>query len=78
MPSKFEIACTEIKIGVDPATLKDEWYSSVQQVFAEAALTLPPLGWSHSGGKEGMHTEHLGFILAELQFMQRAYPGNEW
>jgi len=78
MPSKFEIACAETEIGVDPATLKDEWYASVQQVFAEAALTLPSQGWTQSGGKEGVHTEHLGFILAELQFMQRAYPGNEW
>jgi ring-1,2-phenylacetyl-CoA epoxidase subunit PaaC len=78
LPSAFEIASAELKIGVDPATLKDEWYSSVQQVFEDATLLLPPLGWSQRGGKEGMHTEHLGFILAELQFMQRAYPGNEW
>jgi ring-1,2-phenylacetyl-CoA epoxidase subunit PaaC len=78
MPSTFEMDCAEMKIAVDPASLKDEWYSSVQHVFTEATLLLPPMGWSQSGGKEGMHTEHLGFILAELQFMQRAYPGNEW
>jgi ring-1,2-phenylacetyl-CoA epoxidase subunit PaaC len=78
MPSIFEMACSENKIGVDPASLKDEWYRSVQKVFAEAILIIPPMGWSQSGGKDGMHTEHLGFIMSELQFMQRAYPGNEW
>jgi ring-1,2-phenylacetyl-CoA epoxidase subunit PaaC len=78
MPSTYEISCAEMKIGIDPASLKEQWYTSVQRVFAEATLELPPMGWSQSGGKDGMHTEHLGFILAELQFMQRAYPGNEW
>jgi ring-1,2-phenylacetyl-CoA epoxidase subunit PaaC len=78
VPSTYEMGCAEMNIGVDPASLKEEWYKSVQHVFAEATLDLPAMGWSHSGGKEGMHTEHLGLILAELQFMQRAYPGNEW
>jgi ring-1,2-phenylacetyl-CoA epoxidase subunit PaaC len=78
MPSAYETACAEIQIAVDPASLKEQWYAAVQQVFAEATLDLPPMSWSQIGGKEGMHTEHLGFILAELQFMQRAYPGNEW
>ena len=65
-------------IGTDPAALKETWYQQVQAVFQEANLPLPAMGWSQSGGKIGMHTEHLGLILAELQFMQRAYPGNEW
>jgi ring-1,2-phenylacetyl-CoA epoxidase subunit PaaC len=78
MPSVYEKACAEIKTGIDPASLKEQWYTSVQKVFTEATLELPPMGWSQSGGKDGMHTEHLGFVLAELQFMQRAYPGNEW
>lgn len=78
MPSAFEISCAELKTGVDPSTLMEQWYTAAQRVFAEATLEFPPMGWSQSGGKDGMHTEHLGFILADLQFMQRAYPGNEW
>ncbi len=48
------------------------------KVFAEATLTVPQGVWMQKGGKEGRHTEHLGFILAELQYMQRTYPGAEW
>jgi ring-1,2-phenylacetyl-CoA epoxidase subunit PaaC len=78
MPAAYETTCAEMETGVDPASFKEGWYLNVQTVFTEATLSVPPLGWSQNGGKDGMHTEHLGFILAELQFMQRAYPGNEW
>jgi ring-1,2-phenylacetyl-CoA epoxidase subunit PaaC len=78
MPAEYELACANSKEGVDPAAFKDNWYQSIEAVLTEATLQAPPMGWSQSGGKDGMHTEHLGFILAELQFMQRAYPGNEW
>jgi ring-1,2-phenylacetyl-CoA epoxidase subunit PaaC len=40
---------------------------------------LPPAeAWMHSGGKQGRHSEHLGYMLAEMQFLQRAYPGAQW
>jgi ring-1,2-phenylacetyl-CoA epoxidase subunit PaaC len=78
MPAQYELTCANTKEGIDPAAFKDSWYQSVQAVLTESTLQAPPMGWSQSGGKDGMHTEHLGFILAELQFMQRAYPGNEW
>lgn len=78
IPTEYELTCAKNKEGVDPSTFKDGWYQSVQAVLTEATLLAPAMGWSQSGGKDGMHTEHLGFILAELQFMQRAYPGNEW
>ncbi|MEO0319160.1 MAG: phenylacetate-CoA oxygenase subunit PaaI, partial [Pseudomonadota bacterium] len=40
---------------------------------------LPPVdAWMQSGGKQGRHTEHLGYLLAEMQFLQRAYPGAQW
>jgi len=41
-------------------------------------LKIPENAWSHDGGKRGVHSEHLGFLLAEMQFLQRAYPGQEW
>ncbi|MBB4122737.1 ring-1,2-phenylacetyl-CoA epoxidase subunit PaaC [Martelella radicis] len=66
--------------GIAPApdALKAEWDRTLASVFSEATLTKPEEGYAHTGGKTGRHTEHLGFILAELQFLQRAYPGAEW
>lgn len=78
LPAAYELESALMKQGVDPASLKDDWCESVKAIFAEATLSVPPLGWSQSGGKEGIHTEHMGFILAEMQYMQRTYPGNEW
>ena len=51
---------------------------SVNEIFKEATLTRPADGWMQKGGKDGLHSEHLGFILAEMQWMQRAYPAMEW
>jgi ring-1,2-phenylacetyl-CoA epoxidase subunit PaaC len=50
----------------------------VDDALAEATLTRPNSGWMASGGKEGRHTEHHGFILADMQFLQRAYPDAQW
>lgn len=65
-------------ISVDLNALKQPWADIVQNVFAEANITAPKDTWMQQGGKDGRHSEHLGYILAELQFMQRAYPGMEW
>lgn len=64
--------------GVDLEAIRHLWQARVNTVIAEAGLTLPTTKWMQEGGKEGRHTEHLGYILAELQFMQRAYPNMEW
>jgi ring-1,2-phenylacetyl-CoA epoxidase subunit PaaC len=49
------------------------------EIFEEATLTVPPLDtYMQRGGKQGRHSERLGYILAEMQFLQRAYPGVEW
>jgi ring-1,2-phenylacetyl-CoA epoxidase subunit PaaC len=64
--------------GVDLSIIKIEWDKKVKAVFEEATLTVPENSWMQSGGKEGRHTEQLGFILAEMQFLQRAYPNSEW
>jgi ring-1,2-phenylacetyl-CoA epoxidase subunit PaaC len=79
----FEVDKTEqslIKAGiaVNRPALKADWERYVQSVLKEATLDTPDGQWSIRGGREGMHTEHLGYLLAELQFMQRAYPGLEW
>ena len=74
----FESSCAEEGIGPDPSTLRADWLQNVRETFAEACLETPADGWFHSGGKEGLHTEHLGYLLAEMQYLQRTYPGNEW
>lgn len=58
--------------------LEQEWKELVGVVLEEATLKIPTNNWKHEGGRKGMHSEHLGYILAELQYMQRAYPGLEW
>ncbi len=66
-------------IGVDLEALRPAWDSHVGAVLAEAGLEKPSVTWSVKGGRtKGHHSEHLGFILAELQFMQRAYPNSTW
>jgi ring-1,2-phenylacetyl-CoA epoxidase subunit PaaC len=65
-------------IGVDLNSVKPKWEKKVKEIFEEATQPFPENVFQQTGGKEGMHTEHLGFILADLQFMQRAYPGCEW
>lgn len=65
-------------IGVDLAKIKGAWMERIASIFEEATIDIPSGKWMQQGGKEGRHSEHLGYILAELQFMQRAYPGMEW
>lgn len=62
----------------DPATLAEPWQRHVSEVLEEATLRVPAGQWSQSGGRHGRHTEHLGYLLAEMQFLQRAYPGAQW
>ena len=67
--------------GVAPPAdaLRAAFLEHVAEIFAEATLAMPPAdAWMQRGGKKGVHSEHLGFILAEMQFLQRAYPGAEW
>lgn len=65
-------------IAPAPASLKAAWDRTVAEVLAEATLVKPEGTFQHKGGKQGRHTEALGFILADMQFLQRAYPGGTW
>jgi len=66
-------------IATDPSALRDAWLAHVGQVLADATLTMPsPDAWMQSGGKQGRHGEAMGYLLAEMQFLQRAYPGAQW
>lgn len=65
-------------IAVDMVALKSKWLNQIQEVAAEATLEIPTNNWVQNGGRLGNHSEHLGYLLAEMQYMQRAYPGMEW
>jgi len=62
----------------DGAALQSGWESGVAATFREATLEVPKAQRGAPAGKRGDHSEHLGYILAEMQFMQRAYPGAAW
>lgn len=75
---QVERALIDAGVAVDPAPLRVTWNNTVEQVLSEATLTRPGDDYMQSGGRAGRHSEHLGHILAELQFVQRAYPGATW
>lgn len=62
----------------DYETLRENWQQQVNKLLAKCQLTPPESGWIATGGLQGEHSEHLGYMLAEMQFLQRAYPGCEW
>lgn len=74
----LETRAVEAGVGVDRGALESHWRTAVEATIAEAGLKRPADDWRQSGGRRGMHTEHLGHMLGEMQFMQRAYPGLEW
>ena len=68
----------EAGTGVQIAGILPEFRTFTNEILQEAGLEIPEVDWTQSGGKRGVHSEHLGFILTDLQYMQRAYPGMEW
>ena len=74
----FEPAEYETAMGMDLTSIKQTWTEKVTDVFDEAKLPVPENMFMQSGGKKGIHTEHLGYILTELQYLQRTYPGAKW
>ncbi len=74
----YELRVMDERIAVDLLSIEPKWEKKVKEIFTEATLPYPDKVFMQTGGKEGRHTENLGYILADLQFMQRAYPGSEW
>ena len=66
------------KIGVDCITIKTKWDQIIEEVFAEATLKRPENTHMIFGGREGIHTEHLGHLLSDMQYLQRAHPHAKW
>ncbi len=73
-----EVQLLDTGIAVDRAALRQDWDHAMTEVLEEATLEVPANDWAIGGGRQGMHSEHLGFMLAEMQFLQRSYPGLQW
>jgi ring-1,2-phenylacetyl-CoA epoxidase subunit PaaC len=73
-----ETPLVEAGLAVDPAAVRAIWDRTLADVLDEATLTRPSGTWSQSGGRTGRHTEHLGFLLAEMQHLARTHPGATW
>jgi len=81
-PDALERGLIDAGVAADARALEAPWHEQVGGVLAEATLTMPQNVWMHGvsgkGSRQGTHTEHLGYLLAEMQFLQRAYPGAQW
>jgi len=81
VPSDFDYEAESFGVGSLPENLKDEWYQRINNIFKTATLPVISPEKKHMqilSGKNGVHSEQLGFLLAEMQFLQRAYPGCTW
>jgi ring-1,2-phenylacetyl-CoA epoxidase subunit PaaC len=65
-------------IAVDLNTIKPLWKSTIEEVFSRATLSVPVDGYMHSGRLEARHSEYLGHLLSEMQYLQRSYPDAKW
>jgi ring-1,2-phenylacetyl-CoA epoxidase subunit PaaC len=77
-PTDTELWAAETGVGPDLEKLKSAYLATVKEVLAEANLTIHEDTVFQYGAKTGMHSENMGFILAEFQYMQRAYPNMKW
>jgi ring-1,2-phenylacetyl-CoA epoxidase subunit PaaC len=77
-PNELDRQIAAAGIGPDLEKIRPLFGQKVEEVIAKATLQKPAITWMQSGGKEGRHSEYLGYMLADMQFLQRAYPGLEW
>lgn len=77
-PDELERRLIEAGIAVDSSQFKEAWRRDIAAILDEATLTMPEDSWAVRGGRGGYHTENLGHLLTELQFVHRAYPGCQW
>jgi ring-1,2-phenylacetyl-CoA epoxidase subunit PaaC len=76
--SEVELNLQSKNIAPDCSTLQKSWQSLIEETLETATLQMPEASYMQRGGKKGIHTEHLGFILAEMQHLQRVHPGATW
>ncbi len=75
---EVDVAFRESLAGPDLDAIAVQWRRDVEGAIAEATLRVPQDQWMASGGKQGRHSEHLGYLIAEMQFLPRAYAGASW
>ncbi len=78
MMDDLDNAAVVSMIGVNCVELKTSWFDAISSVMKEATLEIPAEVWGQRGGRQGKHTEYLGFILSDMQYMQRTYPNAKW
>ncbi len=71
-------AMSDAGVAPLPSSLFEAWSQRLDEILAMATLSRPEASLGLSGGRDGRHTEEMGHVLAELQYMQRAYPGLTW
>ena len=76
--TQTDIEMVKKEVGVDRKALKPEWDKTINDVCNEATLKIPENSSMITGGRDGIHTEHLGHLLSDMQYLQRAYPGATW
>jgi ring-1,2-phenylacetyl-CoA epoxidase subunit PaaC len=76
--SDFENAVCQSNIGADVAALQNAWHASVAEVVTQASLQMPPATGYITQGKNGLHSEHLSYLLADMQCIARAHPNATW
>ncbi|MCT8338709.1 phenylacetate-CoA oxygenase subunit PaaC [Flavobacteriaceae bacterium TK19130] len=76
--TEADVAMVKEGVGVNLEALKEPYYETVSEVLKEATLEVPERKYFQKGGKEGIHTEHMGYLLSDLQYMQRAFPDMKW
>lgn len=77
-PTETETTAYNSGYGADIKGIEGMWLEKVKEIMNEATLNIPENKYMQKGGKKGYHSEHLGYVLAEMQYLQRAYPGAEW
>jgi ring-1,2-phenylacetyl-CoA epoxidase subunit PaaC len=78
IPASYEVKSAPTGFGTDITAVREVWTNKVIEICNQATLQLPETSWIQTGGKDGKHTEHLGFMLTEMQQLQRAYPNRTW
>ena len=76
--TEVDKAMVETGIGIDTPSFRADYDNRVTEILTAATLTVPESKWFQKGGKKGIHTEHMGYLLSDLQYMQRTYPNMEW
>lgn len=76
--SEEELKMQEAGVAPDLSRVKSQWEEKINGIIAQTELKLPESTWWHKGGKQGVHSEHMGYILADMQYLQRAIPNAEW